>query len=188
MHAPGTHPSFHAQGVCCFDKTGTLTSEDLVLEGVAGAAPGDREETGIEGKGDDAHWPLVKGGEPALPADTVHVLVGCHGLVHIDDVVIGETMERVALQALGGDSACVFALSRVPCTAVCKHKRARLSRRVVSGPQRRRFGPEWPTPYPGAEAFCLCFVTGSYVYYRRSKGTGWYAHDGAIQGRPRGHG
>ena len=142
MHAPGTHPSFHAQGVCCFDKTGTLTSEDLVLEGVAGAAPGDREETGIEGKGDDAHWPLVKGGEPALPADTVHVLVGCHGLVHIDDVVIGETMERVALQALGGDSACVFALSRVPCTAVCKHKRARLSRRVVSGPQRRRFGPE----------------------------------------------
>ena len=26
-------------GVCCFDKTGTLTSEDLVLEGVAGAAP-----------------------------------------------------------------------------------------------------------------------------------------------------
>ena len=99
-------------GVCCFDKTGTLTSEDLVLEGVAGATRasvsgqpsdplvrgdgGEAASAAEDGAGKQEAWALAKADE--LGDDAVHVLVGCHGLVLMEDGVIGETMERVALE------------------------------------------------------------------------------------------
>ena len=116
--------------MCCFDKTGTLTSEDLVLEGVAGVGvahegpsrDGDSALTApavvVEEKGVEAHWALERAG--ALPDATVEVLVGCHGLVNIDDAIIGETMERVALAGLG------WALGRNDAVT------------EVAGPRRRR--------------------------------------------------
>jgi cation-transporting ATPase 13A1 len=57
--------------VCCFDKTGTLTSNHLLLEDVVG--PG-------------------KGGS----CDTV--LASCHSLMQIDGVVVGDPLEKAALE------------------------------------------------------------------------------------------
>jgi len=37
----------------------------------------------------------------AVGEDAVLALVGCHGLVIVDDSAIGETMEKVALAAFG---------------------------------------------------------------------------------------
>jgi len=114
-------------GVCCFDKTGTLTSEDLVLEGVAGSPPSPSAqcppppsassdassapaaEAAVEGEGAEARWVLHK--PLAVGDEGVHVLVGCHGLVLLEDGVIGETMERVALESLG------WTLGRGDCVA-----------------------------------------------------------------------
>jgi cation-transporting ATPase 13A1 len=107
-------------GVCCFDKTGTLTSEDLKLQGIAGAAS-DSDSGGSSnssksgankpksGKTDDGLDKLAGKSAPdyAELRDVSHVceetrfvLAGCQALVHIDGVLTGETMERVAVDAV----------------------------------------------------------------------------------------
>ncbi|KAJ1914073.1 putative cation-transporting ATPase 1 [Tieghemiomyces parasiticus] len=72
--------------ICCFDKTGTLTGENLVVEGVAGIGP---ELT-------DLYAPN------RLPQETTLTLSSAHALVLMDDdAVVGDPMEKVALQAVG---------------------------------------------------------------------------------------
>ncbi|KJE93443.1 ATPase type 13A [Capsaspora owczarzaki ATCC 30864] len=70
--------------ICCFDKTGTLTSNDLIVEGVAGISATNPEE--ILAVGDS-------------PDHTTHVLVTCHSLMHVDDGLVGDPMERATLLA-----------------------------------------------------------------------------------------
>uniref|UniRef100_A0A383WJ86 Cation-transporting ATPase n=1 Tax=Tetradesmus obliquus TaxID=3088 RepID=A0A383WJ86_TETOB len=71
--------------VCCFDKTGTLTTDHLLLEGLAG----------LPGKP-----PRELVSEPAqMPAAAGEVLAACQSLVLIDGEVIGDPLEKAALQA-----------------------------------------------------------------------------------------
>ena len=102
-------------GVCCFDKTGTLTSEDLILEGVAGGAAGGSgggaAVVRVEGRGGQGKeaWALASPRE--LGDEAVHVLVGCHGLVLLEDGVVGETMERCVRACVsegGWESGCMI--------------------------------------------------------------------------------
>lgn len=67
--------------ICCFDKTGTLTSNDLVIEGIAG----------IEGK------VLPISDAPVL---SVQVLATCHSLVHLDDGIVGDPLEKTTLTSI----------------------------------------------------------------------------------------
>ena len=68
--------------ICCFDKTGTLTDEDLILQGVT------------QGKS------LV----PAIHSDfqTLRVLACCHSLMHLENEVVGDPMEKAAVESVNG--------------------------------------------------------------------------------------
>lgn len=69
--------------ICCFDKTGTLTSDDLIVEGVAGVND-QLEITPIQN----------------IPIDTLHTIATCHTLINMDEELIGDPLEKVALQAI----------------------------------------------------------------------------------------
>ena len=69
--------------ICCFDKTGTLTSNDLIVEGVSGL------------KDKDKICPINE-----TPIDTIQVLATCHALVHLDDGVVGDPLEKATLNAI----------------------------------------------------------------------------------------
>ncbi|WFD28830.1 putative cation-transporting ATPase 1 [Malassezia nana] len=72
--------------VCCFDKTGTITGEDLEVQGLV--------PPGADAK--DALVPLT-----SAPEDATLVLAAAHALVLVDGEVVGDPMERRALDALG---------------------------------------------------------------------------------------
>lgn len=76
--------------VCCFDKTGTITGEDLEVQGVVGTATDGTKPLS------DELMPMTK----AMPATTL-VVAAAHALVLVDDEVVGDPMERRALDALG---------------------------------------------------------------------------------------
>eukprot|EP00660_Eupelagonema_oceanica_P006514 gene6514-22831_t len=97
-------PFAGALDTCCFDKTGTLTADVMIMDGI---------HTGSD--------PVKPGGEPgavppitppsalgaadtpesraALPAQLV--LAGCHSLVWLDRDLVGDSMEKAALEAVG---------------------------------------------------------------------------------------
>lgn len=117
--------------VCCFDKTGTLTSDNLVMKGVAAAAPdaasvpppagGEGEEVGDEGpgkgKGAAASTPgtkqsnAMKAAAAAAATATVpvaelgevptRILAGCHSLVTLNGELVGDSVEVATLKRLG---------------------------------------------------------------------------------------
>ncbi|KAH8923119.1 hypothetical protein BT69DRAFT_1350398 [Atractiella rhizophila] len=71
--------------VCCFDKTGTITSEELVLEGVAGAKTEDLKSL-IDVR--------------STSYESTLTIAAAHALVLLDDGVVGDPMEKATLDAL----------------------------------------------------------------------------------------
>lgn len=71
--------------VCCFDKTGTITGEDLQVQGVA--------NIGAKGPKD-----LVDVKDTAR--ETTLTLASAHALVLLEDGLVGDPMEKTALDAL----------------------------------------------------------------------------------------
>lgn len=71
--------------VCCFDKTGTITGEDLVVQGIANV--GAREAR---------HLVEVK----STGRETTLTLAAAHNLVLLEDGMVGDPMEKTALDAL----------------------------------------------------------------------------------------
>eukprot|EP00112_Aurelia_sp_Birch-Aquarium-sp1_P014323 Seg3082.2 transcript_id=Seg3082.2/GoldUCD/mRNA.D3Y31 product="Manganese-transporting ATPase 13A1" protein_id=Seg3082.2/GoldUCD/D3Y31 len=69
--------------ICCFDKTGTLTSDNLMVEGVAGVG------------GEDDIQPVEN-----IPMETVRILATCHTLTYVDDVLVGDPMEKALLSSV----------------------------------------------------------------------------------------
>lgn len=80
--------------ICCFDKTGTLTSDNLVIEGIAGL---DIKQNNDAHTGEDVAKPI-----PAIeaPGETIQVLAACHSLVQLDDGLVGDPLEKAALDSI----------------------------------------------------------------------------------------
>ncbi|XP_050205184.1 probable manganese-transporting ATPase PDR2 [Mercurialis annua] len=70
--------------ICCFDKTGTLTSDDMEFHGVVG----------LSGEMD-----LVSD-MTTVPVRTVEILASCHALVFVDNKLVGDPLEKAALQGI----------------------------------------------------------------------------------------
>lgn len=71
---------------CCFDKTGTLTSDHMILEGVAGT------------KG---HELDVVTDVKTLPTAVSRVLACCQSLLQVDKGLVGDPVEKAAVEATG---------------------------------------------------------------------------------------
>ena len=74
-----------ALDVCCFDKTGTLTSDELAVRGVA-CEPLDA---------------LALAKARNVDADCAVVLAACHALAAVDGRLVGDSLERAQLAAVG---------------------------------------------------------------------------------------
>ena len=84
-------------GVAAFDKTGTLTTDKLQVLGVA--------LTGVSG-GASSRAVASKGGVPlsgitSVPEKVLHVLVGCHSLLQVDQQLVGDPLEVSVFNSLG---------------------------------------------------------------------------------------
>ena len=80
--------------ICCFDKTGTLTSDNLVIEGVSGLNSGKQNDAAAST--DVATIiPVTE-----APSETIQVLATCHSLVQLEDGLVGDPLEKAALDAI----------------------------------------------------------------------------------------
>ena len=71
--------------ICCFDKTGTLTDQDFTVKGVV-----------ISGAKDASKLHSLREN-----IDVATVLAGCHSLSQVNSEIMGDPIEKVALQTLG---------------------------------------------------------------------------------------
>lgn len=71
--------------ICCFDKTGTLTSDDMEFCGVVGSAESERLESDMT----------------KMDGRAVEILASCHALVYVDNKLVGDPIEKTALQGIG---------------------------------------------------------------------------------------
>jgi len=105
---------------CCFDKTGTLTSDHMVLEGVAGldihkkskgtsssssslplAAAAD-DDTTTTTTTTTTHKGLVKRADLSqLDRAVLRILACCQSLVQVDEGLVGDPVEKAAMEATG---------------------------------------------------------------------------------------
>lgn len=83
---------------CCFDKTGTLTSDSMEVSGVYGLAssPAPPKENEPE---EDSRGPDGALGHQ-LPFLSTAVMAACSGLTLVEAEVVGDPLEKAALQAI----------------------------------------------------------------------------------------
>ena len=82
---------------CCFDKTGTLTSDSMEVGGVYGLqypAPEVKKEKDSKDFPEDG--PL----EQKLPFLSTAVMTACNGLTLVEGEIVGDPLEKAALQAV----------------------------------------------------------------------------------------
>ena len=90
---------------CCFDKTGTLTSDHMVLEGVAGLHMTKRDDDNDSSDGGAQSSSLSERNDSLLtdakrcPPLVMRVLACCQSLIQVDGAVVGDPVERAAVEA-----------------------------------------------------------------------------------------
>jgi len=82
---------------CCFDKTGTLTSDSMEVGGVYGLQyPAPASEATDESKDSELRNPL----DQKLPFLSTAVMTACNGLTLVEGEIVGDPLEKAALQAV----------------------------------------------------------------------------------------
>jgi cation-transporting ATPase 13A1 len=81
---------------CCFDKTGTLTSDSMEVGGVHGLQYPAPASEAMDEKDAESRTPL----DQKLPFLSTAVMTACNGLTLVEGEIVGDPLEKAALQAV----------------------------------------------------------------------------------------